>query len=178
MGNLCSGLVKTKRSAIALVLSLVTVAPAAAIWVPQTRPEFVKAVVDGKGATAVETIHSDQPLRRVYDLLHEKVITCLDVKVQRTANVGYVERSSTDYNPRLRLVGKDRAEFTLQVEHNPRGVGATPPPGGLFYMAADFRSVDGGTEIVLYRPTMGVKKIVASLKQWFDGDPAPCPKLK
>ena len=168
----------TKRSAIALVLSLAAFAPAAAIWVPQTRQEFVKAVTDGKGATAVETIHSDQPLPRVYALLQEKVKVCLDVKVQRTAYVGYVERSSTDYNPNMRLVGKDRAEFTLQVEHNPRGVGAKPPQGGLLYMAADLRSVNGGTEIVLYRPTMGVKKIVASLKQWFDGDPAPCPKLK
>ena len=168
----------TKRPAIALVLSLLAIAPAAAIWVPQTRQEFVQAVTDGKGATAMETIHSNQPLRRVYDLLQEKVRTCLDLKVQRTVYVGYVERSSTDYNPNLRLVGKDRVEFTLQVEHNPRGVGASPPPGGLYYMAADLRSVDGGTEIVLYRPTIGAKKIVASLKQWFDGDPAPCPKLK
>ena len=168
----------TKRSAIALVLSLAALTPAAAIWVPQTRQEFVKVVTDGKGATAVETIHSDQPLPRVYALLQEKVKVCLDVKVQRTAYVGYVERSSTDYNPNMRFVGKDRAEFTLQVEHNPRGVGAKPPQGGLFYMAADLRSINGGTEIVLYRPTMGVKKIVASLKQWFDGDPAPCPRLK
>jgi hypothetical protein len=45
-------------------------------------------------------------------------------------------------------------------------------------MAADLRSVDGRTEIVLYRPTIGVKKIVASLKQWLAGDPAPCPKLR
>lgn len=99
--------------------------------------------------------------------------------MQRTANVGYVERSSSDYTPTLRRVAKDRAEFTLQVAHNPRGVGATPPPGGLYIMAADLRSIDARrTEIVLYRPTMGTKKIVASLKQWFDGDPAPCPKIK
>jgi hypothetical protein len=46
-------------------------------------------------------------------------------------------------------------------------------------MAADLRAVDGHrTEIVLYRPTMGTKKIVASLKQWFAGDPAPCPKIR
>jgi hypothetical protein len=178
VGDLCSGLVNIKRSTIALVLSLAAFAPAAAIWVPQNRQEFVQAVKDGKGATAVETIHSDQPLHGVYALLQDKAKTCLDVKVQRTAYVGYVERSSTDYNPSVRLVGKDRAEFTLQVEHNPRGVGASPPPGGLYYMAADLRSVGGGTEIVLYRPTLGAKKIVASLKQWFDGDPAPCPKLR
>ena len=46
-------------------------------------------------------------------------------------------------------------------------------------MAADLRSVDGdSTEIVFYRSTMGVKKLVASLKEWFAADPAPCPKLR
>ena len=168
----------TKRSAIVIILTLLAFAPAAAIWVPQNREEFVQAVKDGKGATTAETINVKQPLNRVVALLQEKAKTCLDVKVQRTAYVGYVERSSSDYNPTLQLVGKDRAEFTLQVEHNPRGVGAKIPPGGLYFMAADMRSVGGGTEIVLYRSTMGVKKIVASLKEWFDGDPTPCPKLR
>jgi hypothetical protein len=178
-GNLCSRLVNPKLPAIVLVVALAPLAQAAAIEVPQTRQEFVQAVADGRGATAVETLTVDQPLHRVYALLQEKATTCLDVEVRRTAHVGYVERSSSDYNPTLRLAGKDRAEFTLQVAHNPRGVGHTPPPGGLFLMAANLRSIDGGrTEIVLYRPTMGVKKIVASLKQWFAGDPAPCPKLK
>lgn len=169
----------TKLAAIALVTALATFAPVAAIEVPQTRQEFVQAVAAGRGATAVETLKVDQPLNKVYAVLEEKVGTCLDVEVRRTAYVGYVERSSSDYNPTLRLVGRDRAEFTLQVVHNPRGVGHTPPPGGLYMMAADLRSIDGHrTEVVLYRPTIGVKKIVASLKQWFAGDPAPCPKLR
>lgn len=168
-----------KHVSIALLLALMPFAPAAAIDVPQTRREFVKAVSDGRGATAVEKLEVDQPLHKVHALLKEKANACLDVKVQRTAYVGYVERSSSDYNPTVRLVGKDRAEFTLQVVHNPRGVGHTPPAGGLYMMAADLRSIGGGrTEIVLYRPTMGVKKIVASLKDWFAGDPSPCPKLK
>ncbi len=168
-----------KLPAIALVLALAPFAPAGAIEVPQTRQEFVQAVAAGRGASTVETLNVDQPLHSVYALLQERANTCLDVEVRRTAYVGYVERSSSDYNPTLRLVGKDRAEFTLQVAHNPRGVGHTPPPGGLFMMAADLRSIDGvRTEIVLYRSTMGVKKLVASLKQWFAGDPAPCPKLR
>jgi len=154
-------------------------ATAFAIEVPQTRQEFVQAVSAGRGATAVETLTSDKPLDAIYSLLQEKAGSCLDVTVQRTANVGYVERSSSDYTPTLRRAGKGRAEFTLQVMHNPRGVGAVPPPGGLFIVAADLRSIDGGrTEVVLYRPTIGAKKIVASLKQWFAGDPAPCPKVK
>lgn len=169
----------TAIAALAALALLVTSASAALIDVPQNRQEFVKAVSDGRGATAMETLTSDQPIDKVFAVLAEKVNTCLDVTVERTAYVGYVERSSSDYTPTLRRVGKDRAEFTLQVAHNPRGVGHNPPAGGLYYMAADLRAIDGNrTEIVLYRPTMGVKKIVASLKQWFDAEPAPCPKLK
>jgi len=171
--------VTTKLPAIALITALASFADVAAFEVPQTRQEFVAAVTAGKGATAVDKLTTDQPLDKVYALLEEKVGPCLDIKVQRTANVGYVERSSSDYNPALRAVGKDRAEFTLQVENNPRGVGHTPPPGGIFIMAADLQSVDDHrTEIVLYRPTIGFKKIVESLKQWFAGDPAACPKLR
>jgi hypothetical protein len=168
-----------KLPAIAIVTALAACAPVFAIEVPQTRQEFVQAVAAGRGATAVETIVSDRPLDTIYALLQEKTGACLDVTVQRTANVGYVERSSSDYTPTLRRAGKGRAEFTLQVMHNPRGVGAVPPPGGLFIMAADLRSIDAHrTEVVLYRPTMGTKKIVASLKQWLAGDPAPCPKIR
>ena len=97
----------------------------------------------------------------------------------RTAHVGYVEVSSSDYTPTLRRIDKERAEFTLQVAHNPRGVGHTPPPGGLYMMAADLRSIDADhTEIVIYRPGIGVKKILESMRQWLAGDPAPCPKLR
>ena len=167
-----------KGMAIAFITALASVAPTAAIDVPQTRQEFVKAVVSGRGAE-VETLTADQPLDRVYAILEERASACLDVEVTRTANVGYVERSSSNYNPTLRRVGEDRAEFTLQVQHNPRGVGHTPPPGGLYMMAVDLRSIDGShTEIVLYRPNIGVKKITESLKQWSAGDPTPCPKLR
>ncbi len=158
---------------------MASVSLAAAIDVPQTRQEFVEAVAAGAGATTVEELTVDRPLQIVYALLEERAKTCLDVEVKRTGYVGYVERSSSDYNPTVRRVAEDRAEFTLQVAHNPRGVGHTPPPGGLFFMAADLRAIDEAhTEIVLYRSTMGVKKLVAALKEWFAGEPAPCPKLK
>jgi hypothetical protein len=168
-----------KRPTLALIATILAALPAAAIWVPQTRQEFVQAVSDGKGATAVDKLVVDQPLDKVYPILEERTRTCLDVKVERTANVGYVEHSSTDYNPTLRRIEQSLAEFTLQVVHNPRGVGATPPANGLYIMAADLRSTDDHhTEIVLYRPTMGTKKIIESLKQWFSAEAAPCPKLR
>jgi len=167
------------RKSAVIALVLVAAAPAAAFEVPQNRQEFVEAVLAGKGATAAETFTVDQPLHKIYDVLAERANTCLDVTVSRTAYVGYVEHSSSDFNPTVRLAGKDRAEFTLQVIHNPRGVGATPPPNGLYIMAADLRSIDGNsTEIALYRPTIGFKKIVQSVKLWFTGDAAACPKLR
>ena len=163
---------------ILILLVLSATASSLAIDVPQTREEFVQAVASGKGAE-IETLRVDVPLDRVYAVLQERTAACLDVEVKRTAYVGYVERSSSDYNPTLRRAGKDRAELTLQVQHNPRGVGHTPPPGGLYMLAADLRSIDAShTEIVLYRPRIGVKPIVASLKEWFAGEPASCPKLR
>ena len=126
---------KPKHPAIALVAALAAIAPVAAIQVPQTRQEFVQAVSAGKGATAVEKLVVDRPLDKVYPVLEERSRICLDVTVERTANVGYVEHSSSDYTPTVRRVEQELAEFTLQVAHNPRGVGHTPPPGGLYIMA-------------------------------------------
>jgi hypothetical protein len=104
---------------------------------------------------------------------------CLDKLVQRTANVGYVERSSTDYNPSFKRVGRDRAEFTMQVVHRPSGVGAHPPEGGLYVMAVDLKRVGADrTEVVLYRPTMGYKFLSEALMQWAEGKSTDCPKLK
>ena len=168
----------SKLKALAVAAALASALPSAAIDVPQSRQEFVAAIEGGRGAAA-ETLRTDLPLDRVYAVLEERASACLDVEVTRTANVGYVERSSTRYNPTLRRVGADRAEFTLQVEHHPRAVGHTPPPGGLFMMVADLRAIDAThTEVVLYRPKMGVKKITASLMRWFAGDPAACPQLR
>ena len=76
-------------------------------------------------------------------------------------------------------VGRNGAEFALQVVHRPRGVGPSIPPGGLYVMAADIRSLSKGrTEVMLYRPTIGFKKIVGSLKQRTAGESADCPKIK
>jgi len=167
----------TKMSVLALFTALAATPVALAIDVPQTRQEFVEAVVAKKAV--VETLRAGQPLDKVISVLEERAGACLDVKVERTANVGYVEHSSSTYHPTVRRIDDGRAEFTLQVEHFPRGVGHTPPPGGLFMLAADLKSVDDGhTEVVLYRPKIGGGKIAESLKQWLSGDPAPCPKLR
>jgi hypothetical protein len=87
--------------------------------VPQTREEFVSAVSAGARGAKVETLVVERSLDEVYRTLEARMAPCLDKKVERTAYVGYVEHSSSDYNPTLRRVGRDRGEFSLQVVHFP-----------------------------------------------------------
>ena len=164
----------------ALVLTLALIAPAAAIWVPQSRREFVQAVAEGKGATKMETMTSERSFDQVYALLERKSSACLDREVRRSGFVGnQMEVSSSDYNPTLKRVGGNKAEFALQVVHRPRGLGATPPPGGLYVMAADLKAVARDrTEVVLYIPAIGFKSISKTLRLWVAGEDADCPKLK
>ena len=163
----------------ALGLTVLFVPLALAIWVPQTRAEFVDAVAKGTKGSKMETFVVNRSFDEVVRTLEARCAPCFDVKVERVANVGYVERSSSDYNPELKRVGKDRAEFTMQVIHRPRGVGHTPPPNGLYVMAADFRRAGvGKTEMILYRPVMGFKNISKALLAWAEGTTTDCPKMK
>jgi hypothetical protein len=121
----------------------------------------------------------ERSLDEIYRDLERHSTSCLDKEVRRSGFVGgQMEVSSSDYNPTLRRIARGSAEFTLQVIHRPRGIGHTPPPGGLYVMAADLRSLgQGKTEIVLYRPTIGFKKITKSFIQWSSDESDECPKL-
>jgi hypothetical protein len=164
---------------IGLVALLLTAPPLGAIWVPQNRQEFVNAVSKGEKGSKMETFVVDRSFDEVYRTLETRTSPCLDKQVERSAYVGYWEHSSSDYNPTLKRLGADRAEFTLQVVHRPRGVGHTPPAGGLYVMAMDLKRAGASrTEVVLYRPMMGFKNISKSLMQWAEGRSTDCPKLK
>jgi len=157
----------------------VTAPPVGAIDVPQTREEFVRVVAAGARGVKMETFVVERGFDEVYRTLEARTAPCLDVEVRRSAYVGYQENSSSDYNPTLSKPGPDRAEFTLQVVHRPRAVGATPPPGGLYIMAADLKDAGASrTEVVLYRPTIGFKDITKSFIEWVDSGATDCPKLK
>lgn len=159
--------------------ALLLAAPVAAFNVPQTREEFVKAVTSGARGAKMETLVVDRSFDEVYRTLQARTEPCLDKKVERTAYVGYWERSSSDYNPTLKRLGADRAEFSLQVVHFPRAIGENTGPGGLYIMAADLkRSGPSRTEVVLYRPTIGFKNISKSFVEWAEGGSTDCPKLK
>jgi hypothetical protein len=178
--------VTTRRRALALpalaalAALLLMAPPLGAIDVPQNPEEFRREVAKGARGAKMETRVVDRPFEEVYRALEARTTPCLDVTVKRSAHVGYYERSSSDYTPALRRLGPDRAEFILQVAHNPRGVGHTPPPGGLYLMVADVKRVGPSrTELVLYSPTIGAfKKIPASFVQWAEGSGTECPKLR
>lgn len=171
---------RTTPLLFAVLVAALAASPAGAIEVPQNRREFVKTVSAGARGVAMETIVSDQGLEPLYRLLQKKSAACLDVQINRSAYVGtHTEVSSSDYNPTLRKSGAAAAEFTLQVVHRPRGVGHTPPPGGLYVMAADLKALPGGkTRVVLYHPTIGFKNVVKSFKAWLAGEDAACPKIR
>ena len=138
------------------------------------------AVPAGARGPKMESFSVERPFDEVVRLLEKKSSTCLDVQVKRSGFVGnQMEASSSDYNPTLKRVGPGKAEFALQVIHRPRGLGHSPPPGGLYIMAADLKSVSKGrTGVVLYRPTIGFKEITRTLKLWVSGEDADCPRLK
>jgi hypothetical protein len=151
-----------------------------ALDVPQSRREFVEAVASGEHAAKMERFVFERDFDRVYADLARQSSACLEVEVKRSGFVGgQMEVSSSSYHPTLKRLAGATAEFTLQVVQRPRGIGATPPPGGLYVMAADLKSLGKGrTEVVLYRPTIGFKKIAESLKEWAAGEGDDCPKLR
>jgi len=146
---------------------------------PQNREEFVKAVTAGARGAKVETLTIDRDFDEVYKSIEARTGQCLDITVERTANVGYVEHTSADYNPTLKRMGRDQAQFALQVIHNPRAVGEKTGPGGLYIMAADLKRAGAGrTEVVLYRPTIGFKNIYQGFVEWAQGTSSDCPKIR
>ncbi len=166
---------------LCILVALIALAvPVPAIQVPQTRREFVDAVAAGARSVKMETFVVERGFDEVYANLQKKSSKCLNVQVKRSGFVGnQMEVSSSDYNPTLRKVGGNKAEFALQVVHRPSGIGPTIPAGGLYVMAADIRSLGKGrSEVVLYRPTIGYKDITRSLRQWAAGEDVDCPKLK
>jgi hypothetical protein len=158
------------------VLSVLTALSAGCVTAPQTRAEFVKVVRAGTRYSKYEVIPVTRSLNDITERLRKRADECLSKTIERTANVGYVEHSSSTYVPSMEKLG-ERSEFTLRVQHRPRGVGS--PPDGVFLLAVDMASEGKrATKAELFSPTIGFTHIGDAVRSWLKGENAPCPELK
>lgn len=90
----------------------------------------------------------------------------------------YQEHTQSTYRANVQTPAPNRAEFTMQVMHNPRGIGADPPPGGFYLMVADLEAMSPNRfQVNLYRPTMGHGDTADAVRKWLNGKEVACPKL-
>ncbi len=162
-----------------LVAGIVGLALTACVKMPQTREEFRTAVSQGAFSAKAETFEVKRNFRQVVTHLQAKTSACLNKEVNRSMTQGmYHERSRSTYRASVQTPTTNRAEFTLQVTHQPRGVGADAPPGGFYLMVADIEAVSADTlRVNLYRPTLGHFGAVDAVRNWIHGKDDACPSL-
>ena len=160
---------------IGIILIIVTLA-GCSIRPPQSRLEFTTAVAKGTRFTKVHNFEVSKSFKYVVNNLNSKSKKCLSKTIQHS---GYgISPSSITYNPTIRVTGKGKAEFTMQVIHSPRGT-AIVPPGGIYSIAVDIAKISKyKTKILIYAPSFGFDNIVSSIKSWSKGITVECPDLK
>ncbi len=151
----------------------------ACVQMPQTREEFRAAVAKGAFSTKAESFAVNKNFKQAVTNLSAKTDACLNKVVERFMMKGmYQERSRSTYRASVQTPAANRAEFTMQVMHNPRGVGADPPPGGFYLMVADIEAASPNSfRVNLYRPTLGHGDTVDAVRNWLNGKGDACPKL-
>jgi hypothetical protein len=149
------------------------------VTMPQTREEFRAAVAKGAFSAKAESFVVKKNFTRVVSHLKTKTEACLNKEVHRSMMHGmYQERSRSTYRASVHTPTRNRAEFTMQVTHQPKGIGADAPPGGFYLMVADIEAVSPDTlQVNLYRPTLGHGGAVDAVRHWLRGDDEGCPKL-
>lgn len=151
----------------------------ACVQQPQTREEFRTVVTKGAFSAKAENFVVNKSFKQAIPNLTTKTESCLNKVVERSMTQGmYHERSQSTYRANVVRPTANRAEFTMQVKHNPRGVGADPPPGGYYLIVADIEEASPSSiKVNLYRPTMGHGDTVDAIRNWLQGKDDACPKL-
>jgi hypothetical protein len=143
-----------------------------------TRQEFVAAVQAGKGPTKAESFTVDRRFDDVYAQISRNVPKCLAKLVKRSGGAaGPAHASSSQYRPSFKKDG-GKGVFTLQVLHNPRGVGVKQPDDGIYVMAADVTPAGGKTKVDLWYGTWGYGQIADGFAKMAKGSGDACPDLK
>ncbi|HEY7366182.1 MAG TPA: hypothetical protein VIE37_18940 [Methylomirabilota bacterium] len=152
---------------------------AGCVKMPQSREEFRTAVSQGAFSAKAESFVVNRNFTRTVTHLKAKADACLNREVKRSMVQGlYQEHTRSIYRSSVQTPATNRAEFTMQVTHSPRGVGADAPPGGFFLMVADIEAVSPDSlRVNLYRPTLGHGAAVDAVRNWINGKDDGCPSL-
>jgi aspartate/methionine/tyrosine aminotransferase len=151
----------------------------ACVQQPQTRQEFRAAVSKGAFSAKAESFTVNRNFQQAVSKLSAKTKECFNKVVERHMSQGmYQEHTRSTYRASVQTPTAKRAEFTMQVLHNPRGVGADPPPGGFYMFVADLEAISPDSfRVDLYRPTLGHGDTVDAVRDWLNGKDNACPKL-
>lgn len=160
--------------------ALAAIALSGCAQIPQTSGEFRHAVQRGAFMTRTHSAVVPQPFEAVTANLRKYALPCLastHTSVVMSSAAGDMSSGTVIYRPKLRLVGPQSAELTLQM--GPTSPGIRVPPGGPFIMLADIESssVQGETRLTVYGRTTAKERALAdeSLPAWALGIPAKCP---
>lgn len=142
-----------------------------AYYLAETRPFLFDTIA------RQETYETRRSFREVERRLTDRIEHCLNVTVRKTAWVGtHLETTVMVYHTKIRRVGKDRAEITLQQD-GAVGVGAKAPEGGAYIMLVDLESKKGGgTSMTMYGRSVG-PDFFEAFERWANGGDPSCPDL-
>lgn len=133
---------------------------------PQSRSDFVQEKKAGASLTAIDGHIAHRRFDQVVGVLQRKADECLNL-----AGHGPGTRAA------LRMVGSGRAELTVQVAAQPAPFLRRLPQGGAYHLAVDIERVSPTmTRLTYYGPGIETgQKDWAAIKEWSDGEAAPCP---
>jgi hypothetical protein len=147
---------------------------------PQTPAEFRAAVKQGPALTRQEVHEANREFARVVADIDQQARKCLAVRVTSRVTQGMnMSTGTTIYSPRMAAPGPGRAEFTLQMRSEPRGIGPAMPPDGFYGLLVDIEQVaPQKTRLSIYGSSVGkFGALFATLKDWSDGRNMTCPDL-
>lgn len=147
---------------------------------PQSRTEFVAYSTEGRTFSMMDSHVANRKFDLVVATLKQKSQECLDGDANMTRRSGGIQTMSvTDrFRTDVRIVSPGRAELTTQYTSTGIIYLQKIPDGGFYSRAADIERLSPTTtKITYYGPSFdSSKKVWAAMKQWSDGQAAPCPE--
>jgi hypothetical protein len=144
---------------------------------PQTRVEF-QETMSHSSLGFVESHIAKRRFDDVMKTLRQKAEECLQYNLTTTREQGGIRtmNQTDEIRTTIRAVNNDRAEMTIQLTMKGAIVMQQVPPGGFYNAAMDIeRLTPGTTKLTYYGSSLSAGKTRwGALKQWGDGQLAPC----